>query len=73
MKKRKKKAIILILIIALILLIPTTTFAVLAIASSSVSYDNSATGLPNTVQGAIDRLYYSAIPVYKSRRSGQPL
>ena len=55
----KRKIIIKILFIALIILLTssTTVYAVLSIESSSVSYDNTTTGLPNTVQGAIDRLY----------------
>ena len=55
----KKKIIIKIFLIALIILLTsaTTVYAVLSIESSSVSYDNTTTSLPNTVQGAIDELY----------------
>ena len=55
----KKKIIIKIFLIALIILLTsaTTVYAVLSIESSNVSYDNTTTGLPNTVQGAIDNLY----------------
>ena len=55
----KRKIIAKIILITLLVLLTsiTTVYAVLSIESSSVSYDNMTTGLPNTVQGAIDTLY----------------
>ena len=56
MKKKIIMRVILLLIIMLLTSI-TSVYAVLAIESSSVSYDNTTSGLQNTVQGAIDTLY----------------
>ena len=54
----KRKIIgIFILVFVILFTSMVSVYAIKAIESSNVSYDNSESGLPNTVQGALDELY----------------